>query len=184
MVADAVVEHLISMKRLPESCRTTDMVDMSRVMLSRPSNLKMVGRNEEVLRVVESLTGEAGAAVVVGGPGEGKSTVAMEAGLELCKRGWFPGGAYAIDFLGERSTMRYNALHAAVCVLQVSRHVLSAEHSCDNNVSVMSYTSEKHHHSLLLKRQHMQPAASPFNNFSLVQEALGGSAQQSYPLQQ
>jgi Mrp family chromosome partitioning ATPase len=106
VVADAVVEHLISMKSLPETCRTPDMVDMSRVMLSRPSNLKMVGRNDEVQRVIKSLTGDAGAAVVVGGPGEGKSTVAMEAGLELCGRGWFPGGAFVVDFLGAYKQLR------------------------------------------------------------------------------
>jgi Mrp family chromosome partitioning ATPase len=100
-VVDEVVEHLISMKRLPESCRGTDVVDMSRVMLSRPGNLTVVGRDVEVQRVTEALTGDAGAAVLVGGPGEGKSTVAMEAGLELCKRGWFPGGAFVVDFLGE-----------------------------------------------------------------------------------
>jgi hypothetical protein len=38
--------------------------------------------------------------VLVGGPGEGKSTVAMEAGLQLCKLGWFPGGAFVVDFAG------------------------------------------------------------------------------------
>jgi hypothetical protein len=99
-VADAVVEHLIAVKRLPESCRASDVVDMSRVMLSRPGNLKVVGRDGEVQRVMEALTGDAGAAVLIGGPGEGKSTVAMEAGLELCKRGWFPGGAFVVDFFG------------------------------------------------------------------------------------
>jgi hypothetical protein len=100
VVADAVVEYLITTKRLPESCRSRDAVDMSRVMLSRPGNLQVVGRDGEVQRVIEALTGDAGAAVLVGGPGEGKSTVAMEAGLELCKRGWFPGGAFVVDFFG------------------------------------------------------------------------------------
>jgi Mrp family chromosome partitioning ATPase len=100
-VADAVVEHLIAMKRLPESRRLKDAVDMSRVMLGRPGNVKVVGRDGEVQRAIEALTGDAGAAVLVGGPGEGKSTVAMEAGLELCRRGWFPGGAFVVDFLGE-----------------------------------------------------------------------------------
>jgi hypothetical protein len=100
VVADAVVEHLIATKELPESCRVRDTVDMSRVMLSRPGNLKVVGRADEMQRVMEALTGDAGAAVLLGGPGEGKSTVAMEVGLELCTRGWFPGGAFVIDFLG------------------------------------------------------------------------------------
>jgi hypothetical protein len=99
-VADAVVEHLISMKRLPESFRSTDVLSMSRVMLNRPSKLKVVGRSGELESVMEGLTGDAGAAVLVGGPGDGKTTLAMEAGLELCKRGWFPGGAYVIDFHG------------------------------------------------------------------------------------
>ena len=113
MVADFVVEHLIATNRLPESCRGRDSVDMSRVMLSRPSNLKVVGRKGEVQRVVESLTGDAGAAVLVGGPGEGKSTVAMEAGLELCERGWFPGGAFVIDFLGAYDQLAL--FHVGLC---------------------------------------------------------------------
>jgi hypothetical protein len=100
-VADAVVGHLVAMKQLPTSFRTTGVLDMGPVMLSRPSHLKVVGRKLEVQRVVEGLTGDAGAAVLVAGPGEGKTTVAMEAGLDLCKRGWFPGGAFIIDFLGK-----------------------------------------------------------------------------------
>jgi hypothetical protein len=122
VVADTVVAHLISIERLPESCRSRDAVDMSRVMLSRPGNLKVVGRDSEVERVMEALTGDAGAAVLVGGPGEGKSTVSMEAGLELCRRGWFPGGAFVVDFIGEREQLAPQPVSArtrgwvAVCV--------------------------------------------------------------------
>jgi hypothetical protein len=100
VVADWVVEHLIDMRRLPERFRSCKVVDMGRVMLSRPGNFKVVGRNEEVQRVMKALTEASGAAVLLGAEGLGKSTVAMEAGLELCKRGWFPGGAFVIDFLG------------------------------------------------------------------------------------
>jgi Mrp family chromosome partitioning ATPase len=114
-VADAVVEHLIAMKRLPESFRNSGAVNMNRVMLSHPSNMKVVGRFGEVQRVIESLTGDARAAVLVGGPGEGKSTVAMEAGLKLCKMGWFPGGALVIDFAGACVTLAIN-LAVVYCV--------------------------------------------------------------------
>jgi hypothetical protein len=99
-VVDAVVGHLVVMKQLPTSFLATAALDMGPVMLSRPSRLPVVGRKQEVQRVVEALTGDAGAAVLVAGPGEGKTTVAMEAGLDLCKRGWFPGGPFVIDFLG------------------------------------------------------------------------------------
>jgi hypothetical protein len=85
---------------VPESFRSSAVVDMTWVMLSRPSHLNVVGRKEEVQRVLQGLTGDAGAAVLVGGPGEGKSMVAMEAGLELCRSGWFPGEAFVIDFAG------------------------------------------------------------------------------------
>jgi hypothetical protein len=103
-VVDAVVEHLVAMKRLPTNFRKAGVVDMSQVMLSRPSHLPVVGRRAEVQSVVAGLTGDAGAAVLVGGPGEGKSTVAMEAGLQLCKLGWFAGGAFVLDFAGEPLT--------------------------------------------------------------------------------
>jgi Mrp family chromosome partitioning ATPase len=99
-VVDAVVENLIAMKQLPDNFRTVGAADMGRVMLSPPSRLKVVGRKAEVQRVVNALTEGAGAALLVGGPGVGKSTVAIEAGLKLCRQGWFPGGAFALDLSG------------------------------------------------------------------------------------
>jgi hypothetical protein len=98
-VADEVVQRLVEMRVLPEGSTRNHQVDWTRVGLTETTR-NMVGRDKEVKAVVSALNSKAGAAVLVGGPGEGKPTVAMRAGLEFCMRGGCSGGAHVVDFQG------------------------------------------------------------------------------------
>ena len=60
-------------------------------------------REDEVQLVVQSLL-EHSAAVIWGGPGEGKSSVAMEAGCRLWESGTCLGGCFQGDMNGELAT--------------------------------------------------------------------------------
>jgi hypothetical protein len=100
-VADEVVQRLVleMMRVLPEGFKRPHQVDWARVGLTETTR-NMIGRDKEVAAVVRALCSKAGAAMLVGGPGEGKSTIAMRAGLEFCKKGGCPGGAHVVDFQG------------------------------------------------------------------------------------
>jgi hypothetical protein len=117
VVADAVVKNLVRMQVIPESFRLSSKVALSRVKLSLQVP-KLVGRTKEVPLVGEALTGGAGAAVLVGGPGEGKSTVALEVAWGLCKQCWFPGGAFVIDFAGAFAFRWMSACRLTCCFAQ------------------------------------------------------------------
>jgi hypothetical protein len=99
LVAGVVVERLEEVQHLPRGFYRTRSVHRDRMQLPHPTS-NMVGREEEVRAVVEGLKGPAGAAVLVAGPGEGKSTVAMEAGRQIWELGLCPAGAYVVDFNG------------------------------------------------------------------------------------
>jgi hypothetical protein len=98
-VADVVVERMVEMQQLPRGFRRSVSVQRDRMQLPHPTTVNMIGREAEVRAVVEGLKA-AGAAVLVAGPGEGKSTVAMSAGREVWELGLCPGGAYVVDFNG------------------------------------------------------------------------------------
>jgi hypothetical protein len=106
LVADVVVQRLEELRHLPYGFYRTRSVHQDRMQLPHPTS-NMVGREEEVHAVVEGLKGPAGAAVLVAGPGEGKSTVAMEAGRQIWELGLCLEGAYVVDFNGTglRSTL-------------------------------------------------------------------------------
>ena len=60
----------------------------------------LLSREEEVQLVLRSLL-EHSAAVIWGGPGEGKSSIAMEAGCRLWESGKCLGGCFQVDLNGE-----------------------------------------------------------------------------------
>ena len=75
--------------------RETLVVPMRVYRIAHP----LFGREDEVQQVVDSLTRHR-AAVVWGGPGEGKSSIAMEAACQLWEGGLASGGCFVIDCLG------------------------------------------------------------------------------------
>jgi hypothetical protein len=99
-VAEVVVKRLVELGQLPVGfAMGSTAVHWDRVLLGPMPDI-VVGRQEEVQALIAGLQGP-GAAVLVAGPGEGKSTVAMAAAQDLCERGWCPGGAYVLDFASE-----------------------------------------------------------------------------------
>ena len=60
----------------------------------------LVGRDQEISDLKKAVL-EARTAVVWGGPGEGKSTVAAEVALQLHESGQLPRGVFSLDALRE-----------------------------------------------------------------------------------
>ena len=96
-VRAAVVQHLREAKLLPAHYVTRDQLEVP-MQLHRIAQ-PLLGREEEVQAVMSNLL-EHHAAVVWGGPGEGKSSIAMEAGCRLWDAEKCLGGCFAIDCLG------------------------------------------------------------------------------------
>ena len=85
--------------KAPYRPRSQPEVPMQLWRLATP----LVCREEAVQRIVQSLL-EHSAAVIWGGPGEGKSSVAMEAGCRLWESGKCLGGCFQVDLNGELAT--------------------------------------------------------------------------------
>ena len=104
-----VVQHLIEAKLLPAHYVPRDQLDIP-MQLHRIAQ-PLLGREAEVQQVMGSLL-EHHAAVIWGGPGEGKSSIAMEAGCRLWDAEKCLGGCFSIDCLGAPRT--HHALVEAV----------------------------------------------------------------------
>ena len=97
---DAVVDCLKKANKLPKG------FNCSSELLSPPIHLhrmkgKLVGREAEVVEVLSKLRDPSkGAAIVRGGPGEGKSMVAMEAARRLWESDEILGGGFGVDLQG------------------------------------------------------------------------------------
>ena len=100
-VRTAVVQHLKEAKLLPANHMTRDQLELP-MQLHRIAQ-PLLGREAEVQQVTNM---EHHAAVIWGGPGEGKSSIAMEAGCRLWDADKCLGGCFAIDCIG--------ALHSTV----------------------------------------------------------------------
>ena len=96
-VRDAVLDELKALGQLPQHY-------VPRSMLEVPMQLwriacPLVGRESEVQQIVDSLDRHR-AAVVWGGPGEGKSSLAMVAACRLWDTEKCLGGCFPVDCLG------------------------------------------------------------------------------------
>lgn len=96
-VRAAVIERLKDAGLLPKYFVPRGELEMP-MRLYRTAD-PLVGREEEVQAVMSSLL-EHHAAVIWGGPGEGKSSIAMEAGCRLWDAEKCLGGCFAVDCHG------------------------------------------------------------------------------------
>ena len=95
---DRVLHKLKDLGRVPRDCTRRQGHPQALWMLSSTTK-ELVGRHDEVEVVLASLR-DCGAAVIWGGPGEGKTTVAMEAAAQLRERE--PAlSAFEVDMRGE-----------------------------------------------------------------------------------
>ena len=92
-----MAQHLQVANLLPPKCEARDQLEIPMQLYRIPQAL--LGREAEVQQVLGSLL-EHHAAVIWGGPGEGKSSIAMEAGCRLWDSGKCLGGCFTIDCLG------------------------------------------------------------------------------------
>ena len=98
-IVERVIRKLKDLGRVPHEYEWSQGRRPALWTLSRTTN-SLVGREAEVEAVLASLR-QQGAAVVWGGPGEGKTTIAMEAAARL--RGLEPAlSAFEVDMRGER----------------------------------------------------------------------------------
>ena len=99
-VRDTVLDDLEALGQLPQDCVPQLLRSMREVPMQVRRRVRLLlGRDSEVTQVVDSLE-EHQAAVIWGGPGEGKSSIAMEAACRLWDRSKCLGGCFAIDCLG------------------------------------------------------------------------------------
>lgn len=63
---------------------------------------RIIGRDAELGDICQAMRA-GGAVVIVGGPGEGKSTLANEAGLRLWEWGTCPAGIFHLDLQGTQA---------------------------------------------------------------------------------
>lgn len=96
-VRDAVMGELKAAGALPAYYRPKPQLLIPMQLSRNPHPL--VGREREVQRVVQSLQLHR-AAVVWGGPGEGKSSIATEAGCRLWAANECLGGCFSLDLAG------------------------------------------------------------------------------------
>ena len=96
-VRSAVVQHLKEAKLLPAHYVTRDQLEVP-MQLHRIAQ-PLLGREEEVQQVLDCLL-KHHAAIIWGGPGEGKSSIAMEAGCRLWDADKCLGGCFAVNCLG------------------------------------------------------------------------------------
>ena len=96
-VRKRIVHGLVSAGLLPQGrqARTLLEVPMQLRRIAQP----LLGRDVEVEQVIGSLK-EHGAAVVWGGPGEGKSSVAMEAACRMWDAEQCLGGCFLVNCVG------------------------------------------------------------------------------------
>ena len=92
-----VVHHLVEAKLLPAHYVPRDQLEIP-MQLHRIAQ-PLLGREAEVQQVLKCLL-EHHAAVIWGGPGEGKSSIAMEAGCRLWDAEKCLGGCFVVDCLG------------------------------------------------------------------------------------
>ena len=97
VLRDKVIEGLSTAGRLPSFY-------VPRHQLKPPMRLErtaqpLLGREEEVQKVMHSLM-EYKAAVIWGGPGEGKTSIGMEVGYRLWEAGRCEGGCFMVNLHG------------------------------------------------------------------------------------
>ena len=98
--ADAVVKCLKDADKLPRGFKCSGELLSPPIHLHRLKG-KLVGRESEVAEVLSKLRDpDIGAAIVRGGPGEGKSMVAMEAARRLWEGNEIVGGGFGVDLQG------------------------------------------------------------------------------------
>ena len=96
-VRDAVIGELKKAGRLKPYFQPRSQLETPMQLSRMPHPL--FGRESDVQQVKDSLQHHR-AAVIWGGPGEGKSSIAMEAGCQLWSGGKCPGGCFVVDMLG------------------------------------------------------------------------------------
>ena len=106
-VRAVVLRHLKEAKLLPAYYVARDQLEIP-MQLHRIAQ-PLLGREAEVQQVLDSLT-KHHAAVIWGGPGEGKSSIAMEAGIRLWDAEKCLGGCFAIDCMGVLRSAKSDAL--------------------------------------------------------------------------
>ena len=178
-LADAIVGRVMpklrDLRRVPSGLQVV-LNDTAPVWtLSRTTNA-LVGRAIELEMVLASLRRH-GAAVISGGPGEGKTTVAMQAAARLCAEE--PGlTAFALDMRGlsaalaecqmclfSRHHLYYRSAHASCCnakwlfALQLSPTCLAGVVAVPDDVS--DDTGERGGLALSLCRQHATETLAP-----------------------
>lgn len=119
-VRAVVIQHLKDIKLLPEGHAPRDQLEMP-MQLHRIAQ-PLLGREGEVQQVMECLL-EHHAAVIWGGPGEGKSSIAMEVGCRLWDAERCLGGCFVVDCLGalQPSTYQARAFSTALTLLPYRR---------------------------------------------------------------
>jgi hypothetical protein len=105
-IRDAIIERLREHKRLPAGYQRPGSTD-SPMNLARLAT-DVIGREEVQQKIMQYLT-DRKAVILWGGPGEGKSTLAVDAACTLYQAGSLPGGALGIDMTGEACDLRFHA---------------------------------------------------------------------------
>jgi ABC-type transport system involved in cytochrome bd biosynthesis fused ATPase/permease subunit len=97
-ILDAIIAALQKHSVLPPGYQRPSRRVDSPMNLTRLASV-VIGREGEQQEIMRQL--QKGKAVVLwGGPGEGKSTLAMDAACTLYKSGALPGGALSVDLTG------------------------------------------------------------------------------------
>ena len=100
-VRDVVLDELKALGKLPEHRVLRSVLEVPMQLWRITGTL--VGRESEVQQVIDSLDRHR-AAVIWGGPGEGKSSIAMEAACRLWDSAKCLGGCFPVDCLGAHGT--------------------------------------------------------------------------------
>ena len=114
LVVDHVINHLKKTGRLPQTFKSIAVDGRSDPVFASRQTQRMFGRSVQ-LEIVLKAVREGQHVAIIGGPGNGKTTLAHETALQLWAQGVCPAGVFVVDVAGAEHCLA-NAVAGCCCI--------------------------------------------------------------------